>query len=481
MNTLCIDKTGTLTQNVLHLVNLKSYPPFTDDDLLSLAKISCEEAIHDPLDLAILEAVKNTQSEYSHAEIVRFLPFDPDRKHSGVILRHQNQELLIFKGSPYILMEMAGKDVTLDIEKLTAEGSRLLAIIYGQKDRYELVGLLAFRDLPRETSKAAIDELHSLGIRTLMLTGDNRVTAQYIAKQVGIGTKVFSREDIHQLSKEDLEKTDIFSGIFPEDKFHIVQLLQNSGYISGMTGDGVNDAPALKKAEVGIAVSDATDVAKAAASLVLTNPGLDDILEAVKESRRIYQRMLTYIQNKIIKTLQISILLGVGVMLTGKFIITQLLILFLLFVNDFTTMSIATDRVSFSHQPDKWDIRRLIITSGLFALLFLTFSFGILFIGLHFLPLPQVQTLIFLTLVFTGQATIYLVRESKHFWHTRPSAWMLIFTLLDILVVTFLAVNGIWMAPIPLSFVLGLLGLIAAYFCLLDFLKVEVVKFFKRS
>jgi len=481
MNILCIDKTGTLTQNVLHLAHLKSYPPFTDDDLLSLAKLSCEEAIQDPLDLAILKAAKDTQSEYSHAEIVRFLPFDPDRKHSGVILRHQNHELLIFKGSPYILMEMAGKDVTLDIEKLTTEGSRLLAIIYGQKDHYQLVGLLAFRDLPRETSNAAIEELHSLGIRTLMLTGDNRITAQYIAKEVGIGTKTFSREDIHQLTKEDLEKTDIFSGIFPEDKFHIVQLLQNAGYISGMTGDGVNDAPALKKAEVGIAVSDAADVAKAAASLVLTNPGLDDILEAVKESRSIYQRMLTYIQNKIIKTLQISILLGVGVMLTGKFIITQLLILLLLFVNDFTTMSIATDRVSFSHQPDKWDIRRLIGTSGLFALLFLTFSFGILFIGLHFLPLPQVQTLIFLTLVFTGQATIYLVRESKHFWHTRPSAWMLIFTLLDILVVTFLAVNGIWMAPIPLSLILGLLGIAAAYFCLLDFLKVGVVKFFKRG
>lgn len=480
MDILCIDKTGTLTKNILQLAQQKSYPPFTDADLLSLAKLSCEEATQDPLDMAILEAAKGAQSDYSKAEIVRVLPFDPERKHSGVVVRYQGRELLIFKGFPNVLMEMAGKNLVQDIEKLTEEGSRLLAIIFGEKDRYQFVGLLGFRDMPRETSKAAIEELHLLGIRTLMLTGDNRMTAQYIAKQVGIGTRTFSREDIHQLAKEDIDQTDIFSGIFPEDKFHIVQLLQNAGYISGMTGDGVNDAPALKKAEVGIAVSNATDVAKAAASLVLTNPGLGDILEAVKESRRIYQRMLTYIQNKIIKTLEISVLLGLGLMLTGQFVISQLLILLLFFLNDFTTMSIATDRVSYSHQPDKWDIRRLISTSGLFALFILAFSFTILFLGLHFLTLPQVQTLIFLTLVFTGQATIYLVRESKHFWHTRPSTWMLVFSLLDIIFVTFLAVNGIWMAPIPLSIVLGLLGCIAVYFYLLDFLKVGVVRFFKH-
>ncbi len=481
MNILCIDKTGTITQNSLHIAALRSYAPFTDQDLLCLATMACEEATQDPFDLTILSAAKEVKSPYSTAERIRFLPFDPNRKHSGTIVRYRDQELFIFKGSPFILAEMAGVDLLHDVKELSSGGSRLLGIIIGQKGHFQFVGLLAFQDPPRATSKAAIEELHTLGIRVMMLTGDNRITAKSIAGQVGIGTRTFSREDIHELSKEDIEKTDIFSGIFPEDKFHIVQLLQNSGYISGMTGDGVNDAPALKKAEVGIAVSNATDVAKAAASLVLTNPGLGDIVEAVKESRRIYQRMLTYIQNKIIKTLEISVLLGLGLMLTGQFIISQLLILLLFFINDFTTMTIATDWVSFSHTPDKWNIKRLITTAGLFAIMILGFSFLVLFMAIHYLSMPQVQTMVFLTLVFTGQATLYLVRESKHFWHSRPSNWMLIFTGLDIIFVTILACKGILMAQIPLSLVFLLLGSTAVYFFFLDLLKFKIIKLFKDS
>src|SRR5581483_2509279 len=212
-------------------------------------------------------------------------------------------------------------------------------------NNYNLIGFIALRDPPRDTSRGAIKEIHDLGVKVMMITGDVATTAKAIASLVGIGSKTFSRDDLEKLPKNSMIETDIVAGVFPEDKFQIIRHLQKEGNICGMTGDGVNDAPALKKAEVGIAMSNATDVAKSAASLVLTNPGLVDIVEAIKSSRRIYQRMLTYTLNKIIKTLHISVLLGIGLLLTNDFIISQLLIVLLLFANDFVTMSISTDRV----------------------------------------------------------------------------------------------------------------------------------------
>src|SRR5579863_53696 len=220
-----------------------------------------------------------------------------------------------------------------------------------------------------------------------------------------------------------------------------------------MTGDGVNDAPALKQAEAGIAVSTATDVAKASASIVLTESGLLGVVRAVETGRRIYQRMLTYTLNKIIKTIEIGVFLSVGVILTRTFVITPLLVVLLLFTNDFVTMSIATDRVSFSPKPDRWDIRTLMFTAGALAGLVLILSFAVFFVGrdvLH-LPLRQLQTLVFLMLVFTGQGNVYLVRERNRLWHSPPSRWLALSSLADILVVSILATRGILMEAISWS------------------------------
>ncbi|NNM43811.1 MAG: plasma-membrane proton-efflux P-type ATPase [Chlamydiae bacterium] len=482
MNILCVDKTGTITQNSLRVSALLSYAPYTDDDLLSLASMACEEATQDPLDLAILMASKERQSKYFMAKKVQFTPFDPNRKCSEAIVNYNGQELQVFKGAPSELVKRVdqSRDLFKDLEILSSDGSRILGVIFGAKDQFQLVGLIALQDPPRETSKGAIKEIHDLGIRVMMMTGDSYATARSIAYQVGMGSKALSRDDIQRLSKEKIVETDIIAGVFPEDKFHIVQLLQNEGYICGMTGDGVNDAPALKKAEIGIAVSNATDVAKAAASLVLTNPGLIDIVEAVKSSRRIYQRMLTYTINKIIKTLEISILLGIGLIITGNFIISQFLIVLLLFANDFVTMSISTDNVAFSQKPDKWDIKKLAFVGGVFAACILGLSFFILFAGYRFLHLSilELRTLVFLTLVFTGQATVYLVRERKHFWHSRPSSWMLTCSLVDIAIVSIMAINGLLMTPINIYLVFVLLAVVAIYFVFLDFLKIRIANFF---
>jgi H+-transporting ATPase len=245
-----------------------------------------------------------------------------------------------------------------------------------------------------------------------------------------------------------------------------------------MTGDGVNDAPALKQAEVGIAVANATDVAKAAASMVLTKEGLSNILDAVKASRRIYQRMLTYTLNKIIKTFQIALFLSLGFILTREVVITPLLIILLLFANDFVTMSLATDNVSYSLKPDRWKILPLMVASFGLALPVLLLSFGFFYVAtfvLH-LPLNQLQTLMFVMLVFTGQANVYLVRERRHFWNSRPSRWMLLGTLADIVLVGIFASQGILMTAIPLSYVVISLLVVALYIPCADWIKILMFK-----
>ncbi len=474
MDVLCVDKTGTITQNSLQISALHAFSPYSKEALLNLAAMACEEATQDPLDLAILKASSNKSMKK-----IEFIPFDPMKKYSGAIIQDQDQKLSVFKGAFSALCKMIDdkQNYSKEIESLSADGSRVLGVIVGAQNKFHLAGLIAFQDPPRETSKSAIQEIQGLKIKTIMVTGDGLTTAKSIADKVGIGSRAIIKDEIR--SKKILE-TDVIAEVFPEDKFHIIQQLQNEGRISGMTGDGVNDAPALKKAEVGIAVSNATDVAKAAASLVLTNPGLVDIIKAVKSSRQIYQRMLTYTINKIVKTLEISILLSLGLILFNDFIISQILIVLLLFTNDFVTMSIATDKVSFSQMPDQWNIKQLMLIGSLFATFILVFSFFVLFTGsqlLH-LSIQEIRTLIFLTLVFTGQATIYLVRERKHFWHSMPSSWMLICSGIDIVIVSIFAIQGLLMTPIDPYLILGLFSTVIIYFFFLDFLKVWLIKKF---
>ena len=325
-----------------------------------------------------------------------------------------------------------------------------------------------------------MQNLKSLGVRVIMVTGDGPATARAVSLQVGIGDRVGSAESLRNGAGLATEQYDVFAGVFPEDKFRLVQALQRQGHVVGMTGDGVNDAPALKQAEAGIAVSTATDVAKAAASIVLTESGLMGVLRAVETGRRIYQRMLTYTLNKIIKTLEIGVFLSVGVILTGTFVITPLLVVLLLFTNDFVTMSIATDRVSFSPQPDRWDIRTLMFTAGTLAGLVLILSFTVFFAGrdiLH-LPLRQLQTLVFLMLVFTGQGNVYLVRERNRLWHSLPSRWLILSSAADVVVVSLMATSGILMAPISWSLVSSLLAIVLVFLFVIDGLKVHVFRHF---
>jgi H+-transporting ATPase len=481
MDVLASDKTGTITKNELSLAALRSYPPSTDDEVLRLAVLASDAATQDPLDLAILNAGRASGVSLDSSSRTQFIPFDPSTKRSEALIAKGNATLRVVKGAPSVVCELAEApvEVSQNVEALASRGYRVLAVASGT-ERLRVAGLLAMLDPPRPDSKALIQTLYDLGLRVLMITGDGPATARTVATQVGIRAQACPPERLHDDPKQAIEQFSLFAGALPEDKYRLVQALQHASHVVGMTGDGVNDAPALKQAEVGIAVANATDVAKAAASVVLTNPGLMDVVEAVKTSRRIYQRMLTYTLNKIIKTIEIALFLSLGLTLGQTFVVTPLQIVLLFFTNDFVTMSIATDRVAFSQKPDRWDIRTLMLTALPLAGLIVVFSFCIFLAAkdVFHIPLPQLQTLMFVMLVLSGQGTVYLVRERGHFWHSRPGKWLLISSFCDIAVVSLLAGAGILMALVKLESVAILLGLVLAYLFAVDFLKIRIFQYF---
>jgi H+-transporting ATPase len=479
MDVLASDKTGTITANHLTLSTLQPARGIAEADLLRFAALACDEATQDPIDLAILNAARERKLLEAPPRRLRFTPFDPQTRRSETLFEESGLTRRAIKGAAVEVAALTGApDVASEVEALAAGGYRVLGVAFGDENTLQFAGLITLQDPPRQDSAALIENLRQLGVRVIMVTGDGQATAQTVAKAVGIGARACPAQMLRDDPGQAISQCDVFAQVFPEDKFHLVQALQRGGHVTGMTGDGVNDAPALKQAEVGIAVANATDVAKAAASLVLTNPGLGDVVAAVETSRRIYQRMLTYTLNKIIKTLEIAIFLSVGVMLTGVFVITPLLIVLLLFTNDFVTMSIATDHVQFSRKPERWRIRTLMLTAAPLAAMILVLSFSVFFAGrdwLH-LPLPQLQTLIFVMLVFTGLGNVYLVRERRHFWQSRPSRWLLLATLLDIAVVSLMASQGILMAAISPALIAGVLAVALVYLVMLDYLKIHLFR-----
>lgn len=483
MNILCIDKTGTITKNSLELSEALPLFPYSKEDLLYLASLASDESSQLPIDIAVLNASKKVKSLFSSSKRIDYTPFDPRLKYSKSIIEHSNENLSIYKGSPSSLLKKIKNlpDISLELERMSSDGSIILTVVGGKEDKLNLIGFLALKDFPRDDSETNIKEIQNLGIKIMMITGDTEGSAKSIAKKVGLGQKSLTREDIYNKPANEILDADIIAQVLPEDKFHIIKILQDKGFICGMTGDGVNDAPALKKAEVGIAMSNATDIAKASASIILTSSGLKDIVAAIRSSRSIYQRMFTYTLNKIIKTFEISVLLTFGLMIFHNFIISQVLLVLLLFSNDFVTMSISTDKVTFSQKPDRWDVKKLMLIGAIFAFFILTLSFSILFLGKAYfhLPIEELRSLTFLILIYTGQATIYMIRERRHFWSSSPSLWMIISSLMTISITSVFAISGIFMDKLTLALVLSLLCLTVVYFATLDLFKTLIFNFLK--
>ena len=481
MDVLCTDKTGTLTENRLKLAGVQRIDAASDDEVVRFAALASDPATQDPIDLAILHAASARDLLADPPPRIEFIPFDPATRYSLGRYRRLDGELWVVKGAPRAVSALTptAPDVLQAIDRLAASGARVLAVARGDgRMSLRLAGIIALEDPPRADAAALVKGLGDLGIRVVMVTGDNAATAGAIAQRVGIDGPVAPAGAIDQIEGERALAYGVYARVFPEHKIRLVRLLQKAGHVVGMTGDGVNDAPALKQADVGIAVASATDVARAAAGVALTAPGLVDALTAVQISRRIYQRMLTYTINKIMKTLEIAVFLTIGVIATHAFVITPLLIVLLLFTNDFVTMSIATDHVGFSERPDRWKVRTLMAIGSLLAALVLLLSFAVFFVGRDVLglKLPELQTLVFVMLVATGQGNVYLVRERGPFWRSRPSRWLVVSSVIDLAVVTALAAAGVLMTPVSLALIVPLLIVVAAYLLVLDHLKVRMFR-----
>ena len=477
MDVLCVDKTGTITANHLALGAVATRPGATEVDVLSMAAVASDEATQDPIDLAILRAVEDRGLPAP----VRtgFVPFDPLSKRSEGTLEIGSRTVQVAKGAPQVIAELAHEPIDPRLEDLAASGARVLAVaVLEDSGCWRQLGLLALTDPPRPDAASMVRRLTDLGIRVLMVTGDTAATAATVAGEVGLTGPTLRADDLHYRNVDVLAARAI-AEVLPEDKYQLVRRLQEAGHTVGMTGDGVNDAPALRQADVGIAVAGATDVAKSAAGIVLTRQGLTDIIGLVEESRRIHQRSLTYALNVSAKKLELPLLLTFGVFAWHQFVFTPLLMALLLLGNDVVSMAITTDRADYARQPDRWNVRHVILGAAVIAAPLLTASIGLLWWTREIWPrldLDQLRSMILFSLITSSQATIYLVRTRKHAWASRPSRWLLGATVSNLAIALTLALTGTLMAVLPpatAAIVLGTLCLAALF---TDYLKIPTFK-----
>jgi H+-transporting ATPase len=352
-------------------------------------------------------------------------------------------------------------------DELEKQGFRVLAVAAGQPASMHIIGLIALSDPPRTDAASLISELKTLGVRTIMVTGDAPATARIVARAVGLDGATCPPGPLpNSIKPEDFA---VFAGILPEGKFDLVKAFQTAGHTIGMCGDGANDAPALRQAQIGIAVSTATDVAKSAAGVVLTQAGLGGIVAAVKEGRITFQRILNYTLNSVLKKLVQVLFLAIGLVMTGHAVLTPMLMIILMITGDFLAMSLTTDRVAPSKMPNSWRMGRITLGSAILAFFVLAFCTAILAIGKFELGLgiDALRTLSVVAIVFGSQAAIYAIRGRSRFWGLRPTVWLVISSIADVLIITTLATRGIAMASVPMAFVAyEFAGAIALFFIL---------------
>jgi len=479
MDMLCADKTGTLTRNTLEVVDVIAMNGYTRDRVLALAGLASSEADQDPIDAAIRATAVEADAQ---ERLLRFVPFDPATKTAeAVAVDAQGHELRVAKGAFEVIAKMAAvpPDAQQLVDRLAQQGNRVIAIAAGAPGSLCLAGVIALSDPPREDSANLIAALRDMGVRTVMVTGDSPLTGAAIARKVGIDGAVCPAE---RLSKElDTDAFGVFARVVPEQKYELVKALQKHGHVVGMCGDGVNDAPALRQAQIGIAVASATDVAKSAAGMVLTEPGLAGIVFAVREGRIAFRRLLTYALNMLTKKIEIVLFLALGLVLTGHAVMTPVMMVLMLLTNDVLAMSLTTDRASPSPSPSLWRMRNVTAVAVALGGCKLAFSTAMLMIGKYEFGLgpAALQTFAFVTLLFGSQGLIYVLRERRHIWSSMPSQWVFASSAVDIAIVAALALSGTLMAPLPSELLLMILVAVAAFALVLDQIKRLVMAIFK--
>jgi H+-transporting ATPase len=487
IDVLCLDKTGTITQNKLSVTDSIPFSGYKKEDVITIAALASQEEGMDIIDLAVLEHAKSMRVDLNAYKRISYTPFNPSIKRTEAIIGVNAKRFKAVKGAAQVVISMCrgidkedtGKAGRI-IEEFSRKGYRTIAVARSEGDdldNLKLAGLLSLADPPRPDSKSMIEEARKLGIKLLMLTGDNIVIAKEIASQSGIGGNIIRLADIEGLSEEEqvkiVEESDGFAEIYPEDKYRIVKLLQSKGHMVGMTGDGVNDAPALKQAEMGIAVSNSTDVAKASASVVLTEPGVSVIINAVTISRQTYQRMLTWVINKVTKVIEFVVLLTVTFFWLHNIVLSLLGMSLLVFANDFVTMSLATDNVTYTPNPNKWNVKNITLASLVPGMLLVVEGMLVILTGMKYFHLEweKLRTLVMLNLIFNSQFRVLIVRERRHFWSSRPGRELLILSAATITGFALLGIYGVFVPSLTLNQVLAVLGFSVLFTLGIDFPK----------
>src|SRR5580704_15140459 len=442
VDVLCADKTGTLTQNKLTLGDPFSVNKITAEEVILDAALASRADNNDTIDLAVLGGLKSDQALKSY-KVGHFQPFDPVHKRTEAAVTGPDGEAFrVTKGAPQVILALSANAAEVKpavdkaVNEFAARGFRSLGVARADADRqWQFLGVLPLFDPPREDAKSTVATAQQMGVKVKMVTGDALAIAQETAKKLGMGTNILdasgfgdtNRRETAQLA-ESIENADGFAQVFPEHKFHIVDVLQKRDHIVGMTGDGVNDAPALKKADCGIAVSGATDAARAAAAIVLMTPGLSVIIDGIKESRRIFQRMNSYAIYRVTETLRVLLFMTLAILVFNFYPVTAVMIVMIALLNDGAILSIAYDNVHYKNKPEAWNMRLVLGVSTVLGVVGVVSAFGLFYLGerVFHLDRDHIQTLMYLKLSVAGHLTIFLTRIRGPFWSIRPAKilWM---------------------------------------------------------
>ena len=461
---LCADKTGTLTQNSLTLGEPFSVAGITVADVILGGALASRADNNDPIDLAVLGGLTDPKDLHGYT-VTHFEPFNPvDKRTEATVTAADRTTFKVTKGAPQVILALAGNTATIKpavdtaVNEFAARGYRSLGVARADgNDEWRFLGVLPLFDPPREDAKTTIATAKAMGVTVKMVTGDAIAIAKETADKVGLGTNILDAAALGHVKKketaataESIETADGFAQVFPEHKYHIVDVLQQRGHIVGMTGDGVNDAPALKKADCGIAVSGATDAARAAAAIVLLTPGLSVIIDAVKESRKIFQRMNSYAMYRIAETLRVLLFMTVAILVFNFYPVTAIMIVMLALLNDGAILSIAYDNVRYKMNPEAWNMRLVLGISTVLGVAGVVSAFGLFYLGERVFDLGrgQVQTLMYLKLSVAGHLTIFLTRTRGPFWSIRPARILLLAVLGTQAIATLIAVYGLFMHPL---------------------------------
>jgi H+-transporting ATPase len=487
VDVLCADKTGTLTQNKLTLGDPFSVNNIPADQVILAAALASRADNNDTIDLAVLGGVKNKAATQGF-QVTHFQPFDPVHKRTEAAVKSADGKTFkVTKGAPQVILELSANAAQVKaavdkaVNEFAARGFRALGVARAEGDgSWQFLGVLPLFDPPREDAKATIATARAMGVKVKMVTGDQLAIARETAKVLGLGANILDAAGLGDVKRQEtpavsdsIEQADGFAQVFPEHKFHIVDVLQKRGHIVGMTGDGVNDAPALKKADCGIAVSGATDAARAAASIVLMTPGLSVIIDAIRESRRIFQRMNSYAIYRIAETLGVLSFMTLAILIYNFYPLTAVMIVMLALLNDGAILSIAYDNVRYSNKPESWNMRLVMGIAAVVSVIGLADSFGLFYIGeRHFhLNRTVIQTLIYLKMSVGGHLKIFITRTRGPFWSTRPAPILLIAVFGTQIVATLIAVYGVFMPRIGWGWALLVWGYSLPFFLINDRVK----------